>query len=282
MHYLYLPTSWCKEQGIKAGSKVTVDRRGSGKLLLSSGMIAKQAQHLEIEPGIDNIDIINKLVVSCFINPTDSFKIKLTKGMDYAELLKQKRIVSVDMVELEGKTLKCESPVSSGSPDLLLKTMISKLTNMLTVMMSDYNAELVQRYEEEIDKSRLLIDKAVIHALTYTGSSTQRIINLHYISLISKELERIADYLITLKSGNKAFFEDILRIIHSLKGIVDLIIVMDQKFDYHAAVDFAVQATSLKKGEAKDQSSYIRLEVAKGFGVISEVLLDWAITKKVT
>ena len=273
MYYLYLPTAWCKEQNIKSGSKVSVDRRGSGKLLLSPGIIKKEAQHLEIDALVDDVDIINKLVVSCFINPTDSFKINLTKNMDYTQLLKQKRIVSVDMVELEGKTIKCESPVSVSNPDLVLKTMISKLTNMLMVMTSEYNNELIQRYEEEIDKSRLLIDKATISALTYTGPSKLKMIHLHYISLISKEIEHIADHLITLDEKNKGFFEKLLKKIQALKTIIELAIVDSESFDYVVAVRFAKEAAELSKEKIK--------EIHNSLDNITEVLLDWAITKKV-
>ncbi|HLC47238.1 MAG TPA: hypothetical protein VJI75_05940 [Candidatus Nanoarchaeia archaeon] len=282
MHYLYLPTSWCKEQKISSGANVTLDQQAGGRLIVTPGMVQKKVRHIEITSPVDDIDVINKLIVSCFINPADSFTIGLMKEMNYTELLNQKRLVSVDMVELEGKTIKCESPVSISSPDLLLKTMISKITNMLMVMTSGYNEELIRRYEEEIDKSRLLIDKATIAALTYTGTSTVRTISMHYISIISKELERVADHLIKLDKANKKFFEDMISIMHDLKPLIENAIDERIFFDYLLAVKFAMKVRSLGKEEVNDVSSYSRSEIGNRFDNISEVMLDWAITRKVT
>lgn len=280
MNYLYLPTSWCKEYNITSGSTVSLTRGGGGSLVVTPRIIKKKPSHVELNVSEDNLEVINKVVMACYINPADSFKINLEKALDYRELLDQKRLVNIELVEVEnkGRTIACGSSITVGEPDMLLKTMISKIKNMLVVITQNPNDELVQKYEEEIDRNRIMIDKAVIGAMTYKIESKLKIVDLFYIAQIAKDLERLADHTILIYEKEKKFMEDVLEVVKSLKEIIDLATDQKSNFDYHSAIKFSEEAVNLRDERTRDIDSYYRARIRHYLINISEVLIDWAIT----
>lgn len=282
MNYLYLPTSWCKEYAIAAGSTVSLTRGGGGSLIVTPRILKKKPKHVELNISGDNVEVINKIVMACYINPTDSFKINLEKALDYRKLLDQKRLVSVDLVEVEneGKTITCESSITIAEPDMLLRTMISKIKNMLVVMAQDLNKELVQKYEEEIDRNRIMIDKSVISAMTYKSESKLKTVDLFYIALIAKDLERMADHIILLDEKEKKFLEDVLDVVRLLKEIIDTATDSKKKLDHHSAIKFSEKAVGLKEEKIKGIESHYKVRIKHYLINIAEVLIDWAVTNE--
>jgi len=281
MFYLYLPTSWCKKFRISSDSKLQVETTSEGKLLLSSTLEERKLKRLEITVDETDLEIINKLIVACYINPASSFRIHLKEDLDQTKLLDQKKLVSIELVEIEGKTITCESSVSIAEPELLLKTIINKVKNMLIVMTQNYNKELVARYEEEIDRNRLLIDKSIINALTYSRPGKVRTIDLYYISQIARELEHLADHLILIDVKDKRFFEEIQERIDSLKQLIDMI-YQKRSFNYKEAIKFARQVIRIREPRISDLESYYKSQVKEALKIVSEVMIDWAITDEMS
>ena len=63
MHYLYLPTAWCKAQKISAGTKVTVQQAAAGKLLVSPNIVEQKPKHLALTvEELDQTDSISSEV----------------------------------------------------------------------------------------------------------------------------------------------------------------------------------------------------------------------------
>ena len=116
MHYVYLPTIWCRKYNIKSGSKVTVINNNDGSIRLSPHLTEKKLNHLNIDLAEDDQSIINKMMVAAYINPTSSFKINLTKHVDIQKLLDQKKLISLEMVEFDGKHISCESTIAVENP----------------------------------------------------------------------------------------------------------------------------------------------------------------------
>ncbi|MCX6706557.1 MAG: hypothetical protein NT001_00225, partial [Candidatus Woesearchaeota archaeon] len=247
MNYLYLPTSWCKEYSISAGSSVSLSKGVGGSLIVTPSITKQKPSHVDLQVSESNLDVINKILMACYINPTDSFRINLDKALDYRELLNQKRLVSVELVEVEnnGKTIKCESTVTTSDPDMLLRTMVSKIKNMLVVFADDPNKELIQKYEEEIDRNRIMIDKAVISSMMNKRESKLRTVDLFYIALIAKDIERLADHIIVIDEKEKQFLTDVLDVVKSLKETIDLATDPKTKLDYHSAIKFSAKAIKL-------------------------------------
>lgn len=280
MHYVYLPTAWCKEQKISHASKVSIAKGSSGSLIITPKLVEKRHKNLQLSINDDNLDIINKLVVASYINPLDSFIINLEKPLDQGKLLDQKRLLSVELMEIDGKRISCESSLSGGEPDLFLKTMVSKIKNMLIIMTRNYNDELIQRYEEEIDRNRLLIDKSVISAMTFNRETKIKTINLHYISLIAKDLERMVDHLILVDKKEKGFLNGILELMESLKEVIELSIDPSKKLSYTDVIKFARKIFRMREEKVEDINSYHKIRIRHYFGSISEVMMDWAITNE--
>src|SRR3989344_178476 len=277
MHYLYLPTAWCKQHKITSGTKVTVAPASGGALLVSPNIVEKKYKHLELSVEALDPDAINKRIVACYINPADSFKITLGKGIDYDTLLEQKRLLAVELVEVEGNTITCESSISSSDPELLLRTMVSKMKNLVQMMTKHDSPELVQRYEEEIDRSRLLIDKAVIGFLSYNRQGKLRPIELHYLALIGKDLERMTDHLIKLDAKEKIFLNAILNLLTLLKESIEALTGPKRKFTHADALRFVQAVNKLREEPVTGIPSYYRVRIKHYFSNVSEVLLDWAI-----
>lgn len=277
MHYVYLPTKWCKANKITSSSKISLETDDKCNLIISPKIFEKKPKKISLSLSEDDLDLINKLIVSCYINPSDSFVIHLEKKMDFAKILDQKKLVSIESVELDGDMIKCESNISAYDAESLLKTMLSKIKNLIIVLIKNYNLELIEKYEEEIDRNKLLIHKAVIGSLTFSRSSKIKAIDSHYVALISRYLERIADHLIRIDKNEIKFLNTLLRIMDDLKNLIE----DSSKFNYKAVIEFIKKVNGLGDIKVKDIESYEKRRIQRNLNDISETLLDKAITKEV-
>ena len=282
MHYIYLPTSWVKKNHLSAASKVELSQDSAGNLSISPIVSEKKNISISLNINENDMDIINKLIVGCYINPANSFKISLEKELDFNRLLDQKKLISLESVELDQKTIRCESAISISDPASLLKTMVMKIKNMIFVMTKSYNLELINRYEEEIDRSKLLIDKAVISALTF-GKPKLKNIDMYYISLIAKDLERIADHLICIDKSETKFLSSVLNCMGFLKEVIENLEVKDNRhyLSHKIATEFIKRVNKIKEEDSRDIKTYDMKRIKHTLNNISEVLINWAITKEV-
>ncbi len=278
MHYLYLPTSWCRQHNITSNSKVGVEQSSEGSLIISPQIVERKPKHLKINiPEYDD-EVVPKLIVACYINPAGSFEINLDKEMDSTKLLNQKQIISLESVEVDKKQITCEGSISISDPDSLLKTMLRKIKNMIIVMQKNYNKEMIHRYEDEIDRSKMLIDKSIISSLAFGKPTKLKTINLYYTSLISKDLERMVDHIIKIPSSESEFLAQILEAIDNLHSVV----ADTSSLEHKKAVQFIKKLSKIKKSEVDNVKAYDKERVRRILIGISEVVTDWAITNELT
>lgn len=277
MHYVYLPTSWCREHKIGSKSKVSLDQGSDGNLIISPQLTEKKPKHLKFVLSEDHPELIHKLVVASYINPASSFEITLEKEMDFTRLLNHKRLISLESVEIDQKQITSDGAVMISDPNSLLKTMVKKIKNMILVMKKNFNRELIERYEDEIDRSKMLIDKAVIGSFMFERTTKLNNIELYYISLISKELERTVDHLIQLDKGNQKYLDSILKPMELLQEIIE----HSDKLDQEQAMGFAKAVVGIKDVPVKDVKSYEMARMKQNLVTISEVIMDWMVTLKV-
>jgi len=275
MHYLYLPTSWCKKNRINSGANIALDQLDDGSLSVIPRIVETPSKHLNIKLTEFNEDILKKVVIACYISPASSFKIDPGKNADVTPILNQKKIISLESVELDKNMITCESTVSISDPASLLKTMVRKIKNLLTIMVKDYNLELINRYEEEIDRNNLLIEKSIVGFLTFSASPKHKVIDLHYISLVSRELEELSDHLVSMDKKETGFFSQASEII----DLLDAITGSSENINYINSVQMIKKIEKMKKREA--EYGYSKKRILYAFLTISEIILDWAVTKQV-
>ena len=277
MHYIYLPTSWCREHKISHDSKVSIEQGGGGELLIFPSLKEKESKKLKLNIPEQDQDIVHKLVVACYINPLSSFEINFEKEMDFTKLLNQKRLISLESVEIDKKQITCNGAISISDPESLLKTMAKKIKNMVIVMQKSYDKELIERYEDEIDRSKMLIDKSIISSLTFERTTKLKTIDLYYISLISKDLERMVDHLIQVSSKETEFLSSIYDVVDQLQSIIENTSALNHK----TALQFIKKVSRIKSFEVKDIKSYDKERMRLSLTTIAEVVTDWAITKEI-
>ncbi|MGM5485065.1 MAG: PhoU domain-containing protein [Nanobdellota archaeon] len=275
MLYVYLPTNWCKQFGINSGSKVKTSQSNDGSLVVSPDIKEKELKQIELDISSKDQKNINKLIVACYVNPLKSFSINLEKELDISRLLLQKKLLSVELVEFDGKHIMCESSFTVDDPFSLLKTMIKKIKNLLYVMMKNYNRELIERYEEEIDRSHMHISKSVIGMLTHNKSSKYKIIEVHYIGFISKDLERLVDHLKEIPSSEEKYMDKTEKVIGHLDSL------FGKKFDYDDVLEYTKKVNDVPYQEVKGSDSYHKVRVKAALESMSEVLMNWSISKKI-
>ncbi len=278
MNYLYLPTSWCKKHKISADSKVSLNPLPDGTLNIIPHVAEKKEKSLIISINEDDPEIINKLIVACYINPTASFKINFENEIQSSSVLNQKRLISLENVEIEQKQISCESTLTVSDPSSLLRMMSRKIKNLLVMMLSNYDAEIIERYEDEIDKSKLLIDKSVISAFTFTKPMKLSMIELYYVSIISRELERIVDNIILLDKKEKKFLDACIVAINSLNRILESTVDKKSVISTKTAIDFVKKAKDVK--DICKDAQYILRNISSSFNNIADVIMDWAITNQ--
>ena len=283
MFYVYLPTTWCKQFNIKAGSKVSTSQSNDGSLLVSANIKERDLKKLDLKLSKDFQENINKLIVACYVNPLKSFSINLEKELDISKLLLQKKLLSVELVEFDRKHISCESSFSVDDPLSLLRTMIRKIKNMIYIMTKSKNKELVERYEEEIDRSNMHINKSVISMISHNKPAKHNIIELHYMSNIARDLERLVDHFKEIPSSEQKYISVIEKAIDYLDKLFTIIDDRkNQTFDYNMALVFSTMASDVPYLDVKNKLSYHKVRVKAALEAISEVLMNWSITEEIS
>ncbi len=278
MFYLYLPTKWCKQYAIKGQSKVGVQANTDGSLGIYAQPGENELIDVRFKTKGDNPESLHKFIVACYISPANSFKIALQEGVSYTKVLNQKNLMSLELVELDGNTVTCESSVQLSDPLSMLHTMMRKVKNLVSLLSKQEHRELVERYEEEIDRSKLLIEKSIISSLVYPAQSQHKGIELHFMSLISKELERLADHLISLKNIQPAFLK---RVSDAVSQLQRLLQEEYKELTTPNAMKLLDSISLLKSGQVRDLETYDLRRISRALNSISEVIMDWAIVKEI-
>ncbi len=278
MHYVYLSTGWCKKNKITSDTKVRVIENNDGSLLISPDLREQEQKVIDLSVPADLKDVLVNIIMACYVNPTSSFRIRMEKKIDVASIFKQKTIISqLEFVELDGEHITYEESMDLKDPDSLLKTMLKKIKNLLLIMIQHHDAELINKYEEEIDRSKTLIQKSVISALVLNKSTTIKPIDMHYTLQIATELERVVDYIILVDPKEKKDLEKVLKLIEMLKENLE----DTHNLDYLKAAQFTKQVHKLKDNKTDNLKNANEGRIKRILSNISEVLLDWSITRKI-
>ena len=275
MHYIYLPTSWCKKYNINSDTKVSLAVNNDGSISIFPGV--KEAERKSIDiilPEVTPNSLI-KLIIACYINPTKSFRIRLKKETDLSKILdKKKPISALEFVELDGNSITHESSSFVKDPYSLLKTMVNKVKNLVSVMIEHYDKESINRYEEEIDKSKLLISKSVISSLVLNEPTRFKTVDLHYMALLNRDLERMVDSLIFVEKKETAFLKKTLQIVNNIQLLLEDL----NKLDFNSVIKLEKNISLLKAPEVDNIKTYGLRRIKKHFANISEIFFDWAVT----
>ncbi len=282
MQYLYLPTQWCRKHSIKSGSIVGISENSSGSLVISPKRTEEELRSISILLDDNDPEIVSRLVFACYHNPLSSFNIRLNKGLTASAILRQKKIISTVSIEIDKNTISSESSVLTLNPDQLLRTMVKKIKNLTIVMLENHDESLVRTYEEEIDRSNRLIQKSVIYSFILGTSHNYRTIDLYYISLIARDLERLADHIIGLRGEDRKYLREVMPVIDDLSRICSRIdLKKNSRYpSYSKAIEFARRASPIENIAMNGQAQYHKRRIKGLLNKISEVLMDWGITNK--
>ena len=144
-------------------------------------------------------------------------------------------------------------------------------------MTKSFEPALANKYEEEIDRSKILIQKSVISALAQNMQTTIRPIEMHYTLQIAIELERIVDYIILLNNSDKDYLEEIHGLIEVIKTRLEQI----DQLDYLTAAALVNKVNSLTEFKIVNVKNSNKSRIKRHFQNLSEIMMDWAITKKI-
>ena len=278
MHYIYLPTSWCKKYNVNSDTKISLETNNDGSISIFPEIREVEGKTIDITLPEATSDILIKLIMACYINPIQSFRIRLKKEADLSKIMDKKSSVSaLEFVELDGNSISHESSIYIKDPLSLLKTMVKKIRSLVNVMMDHFDRELIDKYEEEIDKSKLLITKSVIGSLVLNEPSKLKTVDLYYISLLSQNLEKMVDSIILVDKKEVLFLRKILKIINNIKDLLE----ETDKLDYNMVIELEKSISHIATPDVENLKTYGLRRIKRHLSNISEVLLDWAITKEV-
>ena len=277
MFYVYLPSKWSRDKNISLGSRVEMSLDSSGNLILSAIQKKESGKDIKLDLKEDDMYILSKLIMSCFLNPVKSFEIYFIKTLNQKELLHQKKLMSTTFIEVDKHKIYSEPILSISNTLPLFIIMLKKIKNLTRIMIDSHDPELIDRYEEEIDRSNVMINKAVIASFMHKRESKQKLIELHYISLLSNYLERMTDHLVKIEKidkNEKKFLKNIYPILEELSEIIRMIQEKDTSFNHETVVSFIKKVKDLKV----DEKVFREMLIKTSFRHCSEILMDWAIT----
>ncbi|MBU0756551.1 MAG: hypothetical protein KKF44_00670 [Nanoarchaeota archaeon] len=273
-HYVYLPANWCRENEITTDSVVTLEKNSKGDLILHPKEVKKEMSILKIDLSHQSEEAVNKLIIASYINPVKSFEINLESPLSSQQVLTHKKLLGgMELFDFEDNKISCQTSFSLKDPDMLLKNMIRKVKGIIMLIKKQDVPELIERYEEEIDKSNLLIHKAVISSFMFKRASRLRHIDLFYLSLISRMIEQITDYLLCLDSED-GILDDFYSAIEKIESLIEYLNQDD-------VMNLIEQITDLKDAKGGKNESFIYKRIINLLDHITEILSDWLITNKV-
>ncbi len=274
MRYVYLPTKWCRRAKIKDGDVLSMKERGDGSLLLTPNPPKVERQRLALTLPKELERALINLIMACYVNPAAAFTITMERPIDMRELLEQKALAGLEFVEMDGRTVTYEASMRIREPDALLKTLVKKIRNLLSIMVEQYDKRLIEKYEEEVDRSKILIQKAVISALALNEPTNLSAIDMHYTLLLATELERITDYLIVMDRSEKAYLKEIARLIERIDHLLT-----EERLDYQGAAKFTKRVLDLRDWKPQSVKNAQKVKIKRHLQNVAEILLDWAVTK---
>ncbi len=273
-YYLYLPASWCREHEISTDSIVHLEHSSKGNLIIKPKKSEASLTSLKINLSDNNPEVINKTIIASYINPVKEFHISLEEPIKPDQVLQHKKLLGgLELVDFEESLISCQTSLALSDPDILLKAMIRKILNIVKLMKKDRKHELIDKYEEEIDKSNLLIHKSITTSMMYRRESNLRHIDSFYIGMMSRSLEQLTDVLITIKD-NKKLIITIEKMMNSLLNLLE-------NLNQDGVIKFVKQVDKLEKIQVKDLETYKKKRVYSLLGHVAEILCDWEITNKV-
>ncbi|MBS3106810.1 hypothetical protein J4419_04065 [Candidatus Woesearchaeota archaeon] len=276
MHYLYLPTEWCRKHKITSETKVGLTEMNDGTILVSPQLQGKKHKIVQISLPAKYTGTLMNAIMACYVNPTQAFKIQLGKKADVKELLSKKALISgLEFVEIDGEHVTYEASMQVAEPDALLKTLVKKIRNLLYVMTEEHDDTIIQKYEEEIDRSKVLIQKSVISALVDNESTRLKAIELHYTMQMAIELERLVDHLIQIKEKDKIFLRQLQQVIDLIKDVLENI---DELTTLKAA-HFTQTVMEMPEPAKITGRNYHRARIKGYLMNLAEVIFDWSVTK---
>ena len=234
----------------------------------------KKKSHLELQYPESNQAILHRLIFACYMSHADTFSIELKKKLDFAKVLDQKKLMSLELVEIDHNHITSESTMSIPDPAALLKTMIKKVKNLIMVMKKQWGDELIGKYEEEIDRSKLLIKKGVVYGLV--KGSNHKAIDLFYIAQIAQHLERMVDHLICLKKPQP-------KLLNQLEDLSkELLVLMESqdKMRVENILSLQKKIAALENVSVKDVETYDRRRAIRSWAIIAEIIMDWAVLQE--
>lgn len=278
MHYIYLPTSWCKKYNISSDTKVSLEINNDGSISIFPAVKEVEKKTLNITLPEVTPNVLIKLIMACYINPTKSFNIRLEKETDLSKILDKKGSISaLEFIELDENSITHESSIFIKDPNSLLKTMVKKIKNLVSVMIEHYGKGLINKYEEEIDRSKLLITKSVTSSLALNEPTKLKTVDLYYIALLSQDLERMVDSLIFVEKKETSFLRKVLKIIDNIKNLLEEL----DKLDFSKVIELEKNISLLRVPEVGNIKTYGLRRIKRHFSNIAEVFFDWAVTKEI-
>jgi len=121
MLYFYLPTFWCKKHKISSDSRIGILETPEGDLVISTNLGKKPFRELVINLDSCSENALQKLIMACYINPNKAFKIKIKNPPKLENLLSQKNLFGIELIEIENNAVSCESTISIDDPITRLK-----------------------------------------------------------------------------------------------------------------------------------------------------------------
>ncbi|AJF61877.1 TPA: hypothetical protein HA239_02230 [Candidatus Woesearchaeota archaeon] len=272
-YYLYLPASWCREHKITTDSIVYLDKSSRGDLVVKPKKSESNLSSLSIELADSTPEVINKMIIASYINPVKEFTISLKDSISADQILQHKQLLGgLELVDFEESQITCRTSLALSDPDSLLRGVIKKVLSIAKLMKKDSGHELIKRYEEEVDKSNLLIHKAIITTLMYRHESKLRHIDLFYIGRLSRLAEQIADILISLGDNKK--------LVDTIERMSEMLLFTLDNLKQQNVIRFIKEAEKLDRVEVKSLETYKEKRIYSLFAHIAEVLCNWLITKK--
>lgn len=278
MYYVYLPSAWCAKHNIKSRSPISLANKSDGTLTLSATPQERSTKKIHLTVASMDQDALIKLIVACYINPLSSFIIECEKETDVVKLLDQKKFIgALDYIEFDGKKITYEAGLGVEDPYSIFTGMIRKIQNLFHVMIHNYNKDLIIRYEDEIDRCKLMIDKAVITCLAQGNTTTLSPVELHYLALLAQHVEQMVDHITSMPENELKYLETI----HEVVDVLKQILLNPSKFLYTPILELTQTVSALKNQPVTDLPSYYKRRIRSHLVSICEILLDWSITNQI-
>lgn len=204
--FVYLPTEWCKDNGLLDGGSIFLERKQSGELVLHPSTPKAEAPVRTLNLKDIPASLLDKVIASSYLAGLNSF---IISGQDIGKKVEKIDIKGVlpgmELMAIDTNCVEFNCTIKLENIKDVQQAMMKKVINQVH-LIGHVDRKMTHRLEDDVDKNRFLLERALRTALVdqvYRRQLEITPVKCLYFIYCARLWERISDNLREIRINDK-------------------------------------------------------------------------------